>query len=482
MKSKKVVSSLLVAAMATSLLAGCGGKDAPQETASQADTPAADTKTDTAPAESTEKTDDTGNTADAENTDTPTYEEQTLKVAAFEGGYGADMWSEVVKAFEASHPGVTVELTIDKKLEDVISPAMKAGDYPDVVHLATGREAALTETLTKENALLPLTDVLDMTVPGEDVKVKDKIIPGFLDTLATNPYGDGVTYYAPMFYSPCGLFYNAGLLKEKGWDVPTTWEEMWALGDTAAEEGIALFTYPTTGYFDAFTYAALASAGGSDFFNSCMTYEDGIWESADATKVFDLVGQLAKYTEGTTVANANNDNFTKNQQLILDNKAFFCPNGTWLPGEMADAPRADGFEWGFMAIPAVNAGGAGCSFCWFEQMWIPAAAQNQDMAKEFVAYMYSDEAAAIFAKSTAIQPITGVSESLEGDNKMFYSIYDNGATAVMGGFASTAPVEGVNMLDTLCGTVNSIVSGDKTVAEWQAAVEEVSDKLRAAME
>ncbi|MDE6989423.1 MAG: carbohydrate ABC transporter substrate-binding protein [Lachnospiraceae bacterium] len=482
MKSKKVVSSLLVAAMATSLLAGCGGKDAPQDSAPQADTPAADTKTDTTPAESTEKTDDTENTADAESTDTPTYEEQTLKVAAFEGGYGADMWSEVVKAFEASHPGVTVELTIDKKLEDVISPAMKAGDYPDVVHLATGREAALTETLTKENALLPLTDVLDMTVPGEDVKVKDKIIPGFLDTLATNPYGDGVTYYAPMFYSPCGLFYNAGLLKEKGWDVPTTWEEMWALGDTAAEEGIALFTYPTTGYFDAFTYAALASAGGSDFFNSCMTYEDGIWESENATKVFDLVGQLAKYTEGTTVANANNDNFTKNQQLILDNKAIFCPNGTWLPGEMADAPRADGFEWGFMAIPAVNAGGAGCSFCWFEQMWIPAAAQNQDMAKEFVAYMYSDEAAAIFAKSTAIQPITGVSESLEGDNKMFYSIYDNGATAVMGGFASTAPVEGVNMLDTLCGTVNSIVSGDKTVAEWQAAVEEVSDKLRAAME
>ena len=203
MKSKKVVSSLLVAAMATSLLAGCGGKDAPQETASQADTPAADTKTDTAPAESTEKTDDTGNTADAENTDTPTYEEQTLKVAAFEGGYGADMWSEVVKAFEASHPGVTVELTIDKKLEDVISPAMKAGDYPDVVHLATGREAALTETLTKENALLPLTDVLDMTVPGEDVKVKDKIIPGFLDTLATNPYGDGVTYSTEIGRASC---------------------------------------------------------------------------------------------------------------------------------------------------------------------------------------------------------------------------------------------------------------------------------------
>lgn len=465
MKMKKVISALLATTMAASLLAGCGGSGGSTENSQ------ADTSTDTAQTEQKEKSGDAS-----------APEEQVLKVAAFEGGYGADMWSEVVAAFEASHPGVTVELTIDKKLEDVISPSMKAGDYPDVVHLATGREAALTETLTKEKALLPLTDVLEMTVPGEDVKVKDKIIPGFLDTLATNPYGDGVTYYAPMFYSPCGLFYNAGLLKEKGWDVPTTWDEMWELGDKAAAEGIALFTYPTTGYFDAFTYAVLSSAGGSDFFNSCMTYEDGIWESDNATKVFELVGKLADYTEGTTVANANNDNFTKNQQLILDNKAIFCPNGTWLPGEMADAPRADGFEWGFMAIPAVNDGGAGCSFCWFEQMWIPAAAQNQEMAKEFVAYMYSDEAAQIFAKSTAIQPITGVSEYLEGDNKLFYSIYDNGASAVMGGFAATAPVEGVSMADTLFGTVNSIVSGDKTVEQWQAAVEEVSDKLRAAME
>lgn len=469
MKSKKVIATLLTLTMTTAMLAGCGGTK-------PADTPAADT--------SRGQTAESNGTQDAAAPDAeaPAGGEQVLKVAAFEGGYGAQLWTDVVAAFEASHPGVTVELTIDKKIEDVISPSMKAGEYPDVVHLATGREAALTETLTKEKALLPLTDVLEMTVPGEDVKVKDKIVPGFLDTLATNPYGDGVTYYAPMFYSPCGLFYNAGLLEEKGWEVPTTWDEMWELGDKAKAEGIALFTYPTTGYFDAFTYALLASSGGADFFNKCMTYEDGIWESAEATKVFEIVGKLAEYTEGTTVANANNDNFTKNQQLILDNKAIFCPNGTWLPGEMAEAPRADGFQWGFTAVPSVNDGGTGSSFCWFEQMWIPAAAENQDMAKEFVAYMYSDEAAAIFAKSTAIQPIAGVSDSLEGDNKMFYSIYDNGATAVMGGFAATTPVEGVSMADTLFATVNSIVSGDKTVADWQTAVEEVSDKLRAAME
>lgn len=102
----------------------------------------------------------------------------------------------------------------------------------------------MTETFIKDNGILDITDVLDMTVPGEDVKVKDKIAGGFTDSSLTNPYGDGKTYLAPMFYSPCGLFYNAGLLEEKGWEVPATWDEMWELGDKAKAEGISLFTYP----------------------------------------------------------------------------------------------------------------------------------------------------------------------------------------------------------------------------------------------
>ena len=115
MKSKKVISSLLVAAMSASLLAGCGGSgDKPAES-KPADNTTADNATDTTPAEPAEsKPAETPETTSADE-NTP-VEEQTLKVAAFEGGYGADMWSEVTAAFEASHPGVTVELTLDKKL------------------------------------------------------------------------------------------------------------------------------------------------------------------------------------------------------------------------------------------------------------------------------------------------------------------------------------------------------------------------------
>ncbi|MEG0457459.1 MAG: carbohydrate ABC transporter substrate-binding protein, partial [Oscillospiraceae bacterium] len=389
---------------------------------------------------------------------------------------------KVIAEFEANNPGVKVELTMDKNLETVIGSKMKSGDYPDVVHLATGRKDALTETMTKDNAIRDLSEMLNLTIPGENVKVKDKIIPGFLDTLGTNPYSDGKTYLAPMFYGPCGLFYDANLLKSKGWEVPKTWDEMWALGDKAKAEGIALFTYPTTGYFDAFIYALLSEVGGADFYNKAMNYEDGIWETPQAKQVFEIVAKLGTYTEKTTVANANNENYLKNQQLVLDGKALFMPNGTWVTGEMKEAGRREGFEWGFTALPAVKDGGDRYSYTFFEQMWSPKEAKNPELADKFMAFCYSDKAAEIFASAAtpAVQPIKDMSSKLTGENKLFYSIYDGGAKAAMGGFATTDPVEGVSISDELFVAVDSIVSGKKTVDQWQAAVEKASDALRAA--
>ncbi len=459
---KKLLSTLLCVTMVASLVVGCGS--------AETDAPADD-----ATVEDTETPD-----ADAE-VETPENDlaGTTIKVAAIETAYGSEMWTKVKEAFTAQ-TGIEVELTTDQNLEDVIGPSMQAGDYPDVVHLATGREAGLTEQFIKGNMIADLTDVLSMTVPGEDAVVSDKIAGGFTDTSLTNPYSDGKTYLAPMFYSPCGLFYNAGLLEEKGWTVPTTWDEMWELGDKAKEEGIYLFTYPTTGYFDAFFYALMYSVGGPDFFNKATNYEEGIWATEEAQTCFDIVAKLATYTNPITPAQANDQDFTQNQQLVLDNKAIFMPNGTWIVGEMADAPRADGFEWGMTALPAVEAGGAGYSYTWFEQAWIPSGAANVDAAKQFVAFLYSDVACEIFAEAGAIQPVLGIADGLEGDNQMFYSIYDNGAKAAMGNFAAYESVAGLGTVrEVFFDPVNALVEGSITEEDWIAGITEASDLMRA---
>jgi len=406
---------------------------------------------------------------------------ETLEVAALEGGYGVEMYTELVAAYEKLNPDIDVVLQTSKSLEDEITPNMKAGRYPDVVVLGQGRAAGLTESLIKDEALEDLTPVLDTTVPGESVTVGEKLTAGIVGGLNTNPYGTDETYLMPMFYSPTGLFYDQNLLATHGWTVPTTWDEMFALGDEAEAEGISLFTYPTSGYLDSFFFALLADVGGTDFYTDVMTYDEDVWNTPEADEVLDIATRLLSYAAPTTVGYANEQDFTKNQQSILDGKTIFMPNGTWIVNEMAEAPRTDGFEWGLTPLPAVSEGADRFITTSVESVWVPSAAKNTDAALDFVAYLYSDEAAEIFAGSDAIQPIEGLADTLEGENATFYQVYDEpGVSALLGGFASTAPVEGVDIKGTLFGSADSIISGDRTEAQWQEDISAASEKLRQA--
>lgn len=190
MKLKKVLCLTMAGVMAFSL-AACSS-NTPKETNG------AETTAETAAPDETGAAEDTEAPAETDGADAAGSDlSGTVKVAAVETAYGAQMWEDVAAAFEEANPGVTVELTVDKNLDDVITPDMKAGNYPDVICKSVGSESGLTETFTKDNNLADLTDVLSMTVPGEDVTVGDKILPGFTENKITNPYGDGKTYLMP---------------------------------------------------------------------------------------------------------------------------------------------------------------------------------------------------------------------------------------------------------------------------------------------
>lgn len=405
----------------------------------------------------------------------------TLKFAAFEGGYGVQMYKDVVAEYEKINPNVKIELTTSKKLADEITPGMKAGNYPDIIELGQGNESGLTETMLKDKAVENVTDVLDMTIPGESKTVKEKLVDGIIG-LYTNPYGDDQTYLMPMYYSPSGLVYNKTLLKENGWEVPTTWDEFFKLGDEAKAKGISLFTYPTSGYFDAFFNALLADIGGDDFYKDIMTYKKDVWKSDDAKEALTLVQKLVTtYLNPNTVGYANSQDFTKNQQSVLDGKSVFMPNGTWIVNEMKDAPRTDGFEWGFAPVPTTKEGGTRYINTTIEGVWIPSKAKHKDEAKKFMAFLYSDKAADIFNKTGAVQPIKGMTDKVDPTMKVFYDAYnEDGVKAVAGSFSTTASVEGKNIKDDLYTAVDSVASGKKSLTDWQNALNDTSNALNAA--
>ena len=458
---RKLMALALVSAMATSMLAGCGSSD--------------------------DSGKNSGKDADKGS------EETVLKVAAFEGGNGTQIWEDIAKAFEESHDGVKVELEMSPELDKDLTKAIQNGDVPDVVYYNLGQPSGFTETMLKEEAIADISDVFDD-------ELKDKMLDGILDGTDAQPYGDGKIYLAPIFYTPTGFWYNATLVGEgKQYEIPTTWDEFFALGEQAKKDGHALFTFPTTGYFDATIYAMLAQAGGLDFYNDALKYDANTWTSDEGKKVLDTVAKLVgkDYTQEDTVSNANADGgFKINQQNVIDGKALFMPNGNWVIGEMAASTPED-YEWGMMGVPKWSEDESQSVYTFTEQMWVPADAPNMDLAKEFVKFMYSDEVVDIClnnkttdkesgkeSDTPVVVPVKGAADKLpDGVTKDCYAAATaDDVVAVTGKWATTAPIEGLDMAKAVYGPIESINTGDMTVDEWQKQLVETWEKCADALE
>ena len=460
---KRLLALSLVSAMTVTGLAACGGGD------------------------SSSGSGDTGSEADGSG------DGQVLKVAAFEGGNGTQIWEDIKTAFEEENEGVTVELEMSSQLDQDLTKEIRNGEVPDVVYYNLGQESGFTETMLKEKAVADISDVFDDELKG-------KLIDGILEGTDAQPYGDGSIYLAPIFYTPTGFWYNKNLIGEgKKYELPTTWDEFFALGDQAKEDGIALFTFPQSGYFDATMYSMLEQAGGIDFYNAALTYDENTWTSDEGRKVLDTLGKLVTpdYTQADTVANANADGgFKINQQNVIDGKALFMPNGNWVIGEMA-ASTPDDYEWGMMPAPKWEGDTTQAVYTFTEQMWIPADAENIDLAKEFVKFMYSDTVVDILLNNTTtnketgettaapiVAPVKGAAEKLpEGTTKDCYeaSTADD-VVAVTGKWATTQPIEGLDMKKAVYSPVESINTGEMTVDDWQKQLVETWEKCAAALE
>ena len=63
---------------------------------------------------------------------------------------------------------------------------------------------------------------------------------------------------------------------------------------------------------------------------------------------------------------------------------------------------------------------------------------------------------------------------------MFYSIYDNGAKAAMGGFAAFSEIPGVDVSGTFFAPIDSLVAGTITIDDYAELVKTNSALMAAA--
>ena len=412
-------------------------------------------------------------------------EEQELNIAIFQGGYGDEYWNAVVKLFEESHEGVTVNMTISPTIGDIIRPQIVAGNAPDFISDNDNAQDGVILSMIKENALLEISDVFEGQNYAGTGTLKDDIKDGLLQSAKCAPYGDGKVYLAPFNTGPQGLIYNKTYFDQKGLQVPKTWDDFFALGEKAKADGRALFTYQGIypGYLEEMLWPAIANAGGMEALNKIFKYEEGSFNNETVLSVLRNMQKIG--ADGYLLEGTVGMNHTESQSEMMLGKSLFITNGTWMESEMADAPREDGFEFAMAAMPTSSADGTQYVLDSCEQFSIPKAAKNPELAKEFLRFLYSDESVALFAQNSGSVYATKTGREVSKQyltNAIYnmYGIYDQpNVKSITLNFETLPSNCKVVVSDEIFNPITSVMNGEMTAEQWAESVEAAFAQIRA---
>ncbi|MFJ7077874.1 ABC transporter substrate-binding protein [Streptomyces sp. NPDC098781] len=132
-------------------------------------------------------------------------------------------WDKLVKAYEAEHPGVTVDVTVYswKDVDAEVKKMVDAGEAPDMAQIGAYADYAAKGLLYEADELI-------------SIPVQADFVAQFADAGQVN----GVQYGIPFASSTRLLFYNKTLFEKAGISAPTTWKELAADAEALKAEGV----------------------------------------------------------------------------------------------------------------------------------------------------------------------------------------------------------------------------------------------------
>lgn len=201
---KKIVSIMLSTAMLATVLAGCGG--AAEEPAAQA--PAAQESAEAPAQEESAEAPDAEEAPAAE--EAAAGEEVTLKWAIWDKDI-TPYWQAIKDGYEASHPGVTIEMTDLGSTDYMTVLATELSGSGSDFDVVTIKDVPGYATLVSKNTLEPLDSYISDA--GIDLSVY-----GGVDKQVTV---DGSLYELPFRNDFWVIFYNKDIFDAAGVDYPT---------------------------------------------------------------------------------------------------------------------------------------------------------------------------------------------------------------------------------------------------------------------
>jgi N-acetylglucosamine transport system substrate-binding protein len=338
-----------------------------------------------------------------------------LDVVIFDGGYGDEYALFHEEMYKKRYPQADVKHTATTQIAQEMQPRFVAGNPPDVLD-DSGAQKIEYAVLVSEGQLADLGPLLD--APSWDdpnVKVRDTLLPGVVEQ---GTFGDkflALNYV----YETYAIWYSKPLFEQRGWQIPTTWDEMMALCAQIKAAGIAPFAYGGTNAADYVLDLNLGAAikqGGMDVVRRIDNLEPGSWTQDTVLAATQGVEQMVR--DGYFMPGSEALKHTEAQTAWTEGRAAFYVSGSWLENEMKGIAPPD-FGMAMAPVPVLDNGSAmpvtALRTQPSEAFMVPARAANVNGGMEYLRLMLSKEGAGEFAELTASVP--GVKGATDGIQK-----------------------------------------------------------------
>ncbi len=338
-----------------------------------------------------------------------------LRIVVYDGGYGAEWLDKIAADYEAK-TGIKVVADVDSTILDRLEDQLEnVSDYD--IYMSHDIN---WQNFAARGLLANLDDLYTRKVEGyENTTFQDRVIDGAIDYSKAEGK-DGETHFYKVCYTQGagGFIYNMDMFKENNWEVPETYQELVKLCKKINDAQIQIegsrntvkpFAWSGTDrqyYWDYIVFEWWAQLAGDakieDFkkFASPEVYNPatGYKEFIDAYQMwYDLIA----INKDNSTADSYSQKLISAQAQFANGEVAMIPYAQWAKKEIKNAVGGTlNFDIAMMQTPKATANATDYNYLvgFGDSMIIPENTPNKELAKDFLAYMATEEACRTFVE------------------------------------------------------------------------------------
>ena len=265
-----------------------------------------------------------------------------VEVFYWKSGVGIEFMEKMKEEFEATHEGITIDLSPSSEDSTVFYNTIEQGARINTIDLYIGTMYAF---YSRTQFLEPLDDLLKEKADGETKTLGEKF------GTAISYKSNGKTYALPWQSSISGMVYNKKMFADNGWTVPRTTDELVSLADAIRAKNlkndgdtVTPFISFANGYWNYMITPWWAQYEGYENFNNFWEAKyvkpDGsidqpsnmVWRQEGRLEALKVLEALIA-PDNSLYPGSNSHSHTDAQTFFANGKAAMMANGAWLEVE-----------------------------------------------------------------------------------------------------------------------------------------------------